>query len=81
LTEDEFEALIASPGYQLCQQFRMVKFRVRTKTGKFGDFRYLNYKSSWRYFWNNLAFEQRMAIRRMPHFDKDVFFEITGIKA
>jgi hypothetical protein len=81
LSKDEFEALTASRGYQVCLEFRPVKFRVRTKTGKFGDFRYLDYKSSWKHFWNNLKFEQRLAICRMPHFDKDVFFETTGIKA
>jgi hypothetical protein len=80
LPKDEFEALVASRGYRICQEFRLVKFRIRTKTGKFGDFRYLDYKSSWKYFWNNLKFEQRLAIRRMPHFDKNVFFEITGVK-
>jgi hypothetical protein len=40
-----------------------------------------DYKTLWRYFWNSLTFKERVAIRRMPHFDKDVFFEITGVKA
>ena len=79
LTQKEFEELVSSYGYQLCQKFKPIKYRIRTKTGKFGDFRYLSYKSSWRYFWGNLSFEQRVAIRRMPHLDKDIFFEITGI--
>jgi hypothetical protein len=81
LTEKEFNELVQSRGYRICRHFQLVKYRVRTKTGKFGDFRYLSYKSSWNYFWYGLSFEERMAIRRMPHFDKDVFFEITGIKA
>lgn len=81
LSRGEYTELICSRGYHICQQFQLVKYRVRTRTGKFRDFRYLGYKKSWQYFWNNLSFTQRMAIRNMPHFDKDVFYEITGIKA
>jgi hypothetical protein len=80
LTEEEFNELINSRGYRICRRFELVRFRIRAKTGKFGDFRYLSYKSSWNYFWYKLSFEERMEIRKMPHFDKDVFFEITGIK-
>jgi hypothetical protein len=80
LTEAEFNELTSSPGYQICQNFRLVKFRVRTQSGKFGDVRYMSYKSSWRVFWNNLRFDQRLAIRRMPHLDKYVFFDITGVQ-
>jgi hypothetical protein len=80
LTQEEFEEITSSLGYQICQRFELVKFRIQAKTGKFGDFRYLSYKSSWKYLWSKLTFEERMAVRNMPHFDKDVFFEITGIK-
>jgi len=81
LTKEEFENLVQSHGYRICQHFELVRFRVRTQTGKYGDFRYLSYKKSWQCFWNKLSFNQRNAIRKMPHFDKDIFFEITGIKA
>ena len=80
LTEDEFEKLITSDGYQICRDFSPIKFRVRTITGKFGDFKYLSYKASWKIFWSKLSFHQRLAVRKMPHFDKDIFFEITGVK-
>jgi hypothetical protein len=80
LTEDAFRNLIHSEGYQICQNFNLVKFRVRTRTGKFGDFRYMGYKASWRVFWSRLSFSERRAVRQMPFLDKDVFFEITGIK-
>jgi hypothetical protein len=80
LTEDELGALISSNGYDVCKRFRMVKYRVRAKTGKFGDFRYMGYKESWKVFWNGLSVGERMSIMRMPFFDADVFFEITGVR-
>jgi hypothetical protein len=80
LTEDEYLELKNSDGFRICQQFQLVKFRVRAKTGKFGDYKYLSYKSSWRYMWGSLSFEQRRAVRDMPHLDKAAFEEITGIK-
>jgi hypothetical protein len=80
LTKDECEALTRSSGYRICRDFELVRFRVRTKTGKFGDFRYMGYKASWKVFWNSLTFHQRQAVRQMPFLDKDVFFEITGVK-
>jgi hypothetical protein len=80
LTQAEFLDLITSYGYTVCCRFRLVRYRVRTTTGKYGDFKYFDYKVSWKVFWNELSFEERMAVRRMPHVDKDVFFEITGIR-
>jgi hypothetical protein len=80
LTEAEFNELLCSEGYRICQSFTLVKFRIRTKTGIFGDFRYMSYKASWKVFWNGLSFSRRMAVRRMPFLDKDVFFEITGVR-
>jgi hypothetical protein len=80
LVESEYEELTRSDGYRICRNFELVRFRVRTKTGKFGDFRYMGYKASWKVFWNNLTFRQRQAVRQMPFMDKDVFFEITGVK-
>jgi hypothetical protein len=40
----------------------------------------MSYKDSWRVFWAGLTFAERVAVRRMPHLDKDVFFEITGVR-
>jgi hypothetical protein len=80
LTANEFRALTRSAGYKVCEKFRLVKFRVRAETGKFGDFQYLDYKASWQVFWNSLSLRQRMDVRRMPFLDKDVFLEITGVK-
>lgn len=70
-----------SEGYRICNRFRLVKYRIRTQTGKYGDYRYLSYKSSWRVFWNNLMFTERKAIRDMPFFDSKIFEVITGVKA
>ena len=36
--------------------------------------------ASWRMFWQSLTTEQKLTIKRMPHFDADVFYEITGIR-
>ncbi|MDR1230795.1 MAG: pentapeptide repeat-containing protein [Spirochaetaceae bacterium] len=80
LAKDEYEELTRSEGYWICLNFELVRFRVRTKTGKFGDFRYMGYKASWKVFWSSLTFGQRQAVRQMPFMDKDVFFEITGVK-
>jgi hypothetical protein len=80
LTEDEYNELISSPGFRICKNFSLCKYRVRTQTGKFGDFRYMGYKSSWRVYWSKLSFADRNYVRQMPHLDKDVFYEITGVK-
>ena len=65
---------------RICKDFCLVRYRIRTKTGKFGDFRHMGYKASWRVFWNGLTVAQRLAVRKMPFFDKDAFREITGIR-
>jgi hypothetical protein len=80
LTKEEFERLIFSEGYKICRDFSLVKFRVRTKPGKFGNFRHMGYKASWKIFWNNLSFRKRLAVRRMPFLDEEVFYKITGIR-
>jgi len=80
ISESEFNKLINSEGYQLCFNFYLIKYRVRTVTGKFGDYRYMSYKNSWRVFWNKLTLKEKQAIKTMPHFDKVVFEEITGVK-
>jgi hypothetical protein len=80
LTDFEFSNLIHSRGYKICIKFRLAKYRVRTSTGKFGDFKHLGYKDSWAIFWNSLSFAERYHVRNMPHIDKAVFEEITGVK-
>ena len=80
LAEGEYSELIESYGYAVCQEFWLIKYRVRAKTGKFGDYRYMSYKGAWRVFWNGLTFRERNAVWRMPHLDKAVFEEITGVK-
>ena len=77
LTEKEYEELKNSEGYNICLRFRLIKYRIRKKTGKFG---YMSYKNSWRVFWGGLSFAERNAVRKMPHLDKAVFEEITGVK-
>jgi hypothetical protein len=80
LSENEFNSLVNSEGYEICKRFSLVKYRVRTATGKYGDFRYMDYKKSWAVFWNSLTVKERLAVRRMPFFDAEVFFEITGVR-
>jgi len=80
LTETEFSELTHSSGYAVCKRFSLARYRVRTKTGKFGDWRHMTYKASWRVFWSGLSFDERCAVRKMPHLDKAVFEEITGVK-
>jgi len=80
LSEQEYNKITNSNGYSICKRFQLVRYRVRTKTGKFGDYRYLPYKKSWKIFWNNLTFTERNLVRKMPHIDKAVFEEITGVK-
>ena len=80
LSESEYKELLNSKGYKVCDKFTLIKYRIRTKTGKYGDYKYMPYKKSWAVLWNSLSFEERNAVRNMPHIDKAVFEEITGIK-
>lgn len=80
LTEIQWKELTNSEGYSVCDGFSLVKYRVKASTGKFGDYKYMGYKASWRVFWASLSFVDRCAIRKMPYLDKDVFYEITGVK-
>ena len=79
LAENEYKEFINSKGFSICRRFQLVKFRVRAKAGKYGDYKYLSYKNSWKVFWSNLSFKERNEIRNMPHLDRAVFEEITGI--
>ena len=80
MEESELQKILHSRGFNILMRFRLVKYRVRTKTGKFGDYRYISYKKSWKYLWSTLLIQERIAVSEIPHFDKNVFFEITGIK-
>lgn len=80
LTEEGYDALIESEGFTILQRFRLYSFKTRTtKNGQKRLF-HLAYKASWRMFWQSLTPMQKLTIKRMPHFDADVFYEITGIR-
>ena len=79
LTKKEFEAIITSEGYRICCRFKLFKFRIR-KNKKSVYWQFMSYKQSWAVFWNSLNFRERNAVRKIPFMDKEVFFEITGIK-
>ena len=80
LTKEEYDALIESEGFVLLQRFRLYSFKARTEKDGQKHIAYLSYKASWRMFWQGLTPEQKLTIKRMPHFDTNVFYEITGIK-
>ena len=80
LTKEEYDALIESEGFTLLQRFRLYSFKTRTKKNGQKYIVHLSYKASWRTFWQKLTPEQKLTIKRMPHFDVDVFYEITGIR-
>ena len=80
LSEEEYDALIDSEGFTLLQRFRLYSFKTRTEKNGQKHIAHLSYKASWRMFWQRLTPEQKLTIKRMPHFDADVFYEITGIK-
>ena len=80
LTKEEYDALIESEGFSLLQRFRLYSFKARTEKDGQKHIVHLSYKASWRMFWQTLTPEQKLTIKRMPHFDADVFYEITGIR-
>ena len=80
LTKEEYDALIESEGFALLQRFSLYSFKTRTEKNGQKHLAYLSYKASWRMFWQKLTPEQKLTIKRMPHFDADVFYEITGIR-
>jgi len=80
LTKKEYDALINSEGFKILQSFRLYSFKIRTEKNGQKHIAYLSYKASWRIFWQRLTPEQKLIIKRMPHFDTNVFYEITGIK-
>ena len=80
LTEREYDALINSDGFALLQRFSLYSFKARTEKNGQKRLVHLSYKASWRMFWQSLTPEQKLTIKRIPHFDADVFYEITGIR-
>ena len=80
LTKEEYDALIESEGFSLLQHFRLYSFKARTEKDGQKHIVHLSYKAIWRMFWQTLTPEQKLTIKRMPHFDADVFYEITGIR-
>jgi hypothetical protein len=45
-----------------------------------GQLRHRSYKDAWRFAWENADPTDRALISKLPNFDADVFYEITGIK-
>ena len=80
LTKEEYQKLIGSDGFSIVQRFKLYSFKTRTEKNGQKHIAHLSYKASWRMFWQKLTPEQKLTIKRMPHFDADVFYEITGIK-
>jgi len=76
----EVKKIINTEGYNKLCKYHLYKYRVRTRTGKYGDYRYCSYKQSWKIFFSKLTAKEKLAIKRIPYFDSDVFFEITGVK-
>ena len=64
-------AFYTHEGVKICNRFKLIK-NTRTK-------RYFTYKQSWALFWCGLSQKEKQKIQEIPHFDKEVFFEITGI--
>ena len=80
LTKEEYDALIESEGFTLLCRFRLCLFKTRTTKNGQKRIACLSYKASWRMFWQKLTPEQKLTIKKMPHFDTNVFYEITGIR-
>ena len=80
LTKEEYDDLIESEGFTLLQRFRLYAFKIRTEKNGQKHLAYLSYKASWRMFWQTITPIQKLTVKRMPHFDANVFYEITGIK-
>lgn len=80
LTKEEYDDLIGSEGFMLLQRFRLYAFKTRTEKNGQKHLAYLSYKASWRMFWQTITPMQKLTVKRMPHFDADVFYEITGIR-
>ena len=38
------------------------------------------YKEAWKEMWKSLSEKEKQSILDLPNFDKDIFFDITGIR-
>ena len=76
----ELKTVKNSNGYKILNNFKLIKYRIRSSTGKYGDYKYCSYKQSWKIFFSKLTAKQKLEIKRIPHFDSKVFEEITGVK-
>ena len=45
-----------------------------------GYLKALEYKDAWHEMWDKLNEDEKAAVKALPNFDSDVFYEITGIK-
>ena len=45
-----------------------------------GYLKALEYKDAWHEMWNKLNEDEKAAVKALPNFDSNVFYEITGIK-
>ncbi|MEL3905523.1 MAG: pentapeptide repeat-containing protein [Treponema sp.] len=80
LSEAEYNRIITSRGWRILQRFKLADAIERGCKGGKKERAYLSYKASWRIFWDSLTPKEKLEIKRMPHFDAAVFYEITGIK-
>ena len=80
LSVNEYSLLKISKGFNILKRFKLYSFKDRLSKEKPKQRVYLSYKESWRMFWQTLTPKEKLAVKRMPHFDAQVFYEITGIK-
>ena len=45
-----------------------------------GYLKVLDYKEAWKEMWKSLSEKEKQSILDLPNFDKDIFFDITGIR-
>ena len=45
-----------------------------------GYLKVLDYKEAWKKMWKSLSEKEKQSILDLPNFDKDIFFDITGIR-
>ena len=45
-----------------------------------GYLKVLDYKEAWENMWKSLSEKEKQSILDLPNFDKDIFFDITGIR-
>ena len=45
-----------------------------------GYLKKLSYEEAWKVAWENLQKDEKEKFTSLPNFDKDIFFEITGVQ-